>query len=181
MENQENQQPNTPQPDYSFILNQPGPAGQPAPSSGLPPKRHKKLLILLGGLIVLAILLVAMALSGNKSPQNTASTQTAASPLSASPVQDFLAAIQSGNYQSAASMLPHTSDDPTVAQQLTNLFSPYDLNSCMVSNPQGNQTISSSDLTCNRKDGKYKVQLHFRIAQANNGPLILDYTVGVIK
>ena len=165
MENQNNQ------PDYNFILNQPG--DSPPPKIG---KSHKKLLRIGIGLLIFIVLM--LALTAWASRQATSNQAASTAPPSVNPVNQLLIALKAKDYTKAAGYLPQTQNDlTTAAQNLKTSFADYNIESCTVSTLQGNNVTSYSDLSCRRTDNKSGMVVHFQIAQANGKPIILNYSV----
>jgi hypothetical protein len=167
------------QPDYNFIMNQPG-TGPPA----RPPKMRKKLIV--GGIIGLLVitLLAALVVVANQSANKSAQVAPAASQTlpTSNPVEVFLAALKQQDYRTATILLPGTQDDPASAvDNLKQSFSAINLDSCQVSPMQGNKVTSYSDLTCRRQDNKYGEKIEFQISQDGGDPVILSYKVEVVS
>lgn len=167
------------QPDYNFILNQPGEA--------LPvgPKNSRKKPLILGVVIVILVMVIigAVLLSGG-AKSNTTNTPINGSAVGATtnPVNQFLDDLKTQDYNSAASLIPGGADNlDSSSQNLQTTFSTMDVNKCQVSAPQGDSLSNNSDLTCRRIDDSYGIKVHFRIVQDDSGPIILSYKVEVIK
>lgn len=173
MENQD--QPNI-QPDYSFILNQPGENPQPLPPVG--GKSHKKWIIIAVCLFVFIAGLTTVAIVANKSQNNIATNTVAEVPPSTNPVNKLLAAVKDKDYIQAASFLPgEENTKQSLADNMQELFAQMDMSTCKVSPLTGNKVGSFTDLTCRQAQNKYGLRISFTVAQDGGSPVILSYTV----
>lgn len=175
MENQDN---SNPQPDYSFILNQPSEA--PGPFSPIGGKSHKKIIIIIVCLVVFFVGLTAIVVLVNKpqsSPNNTSNTTNV--PPSINPVDQFLEALKKEDYVKAANLLPGAEDTKqSSATNLQTTFAKIDMSSCKVTALNGSKVSSYSELSCRRIDSSYILKVSFMVAQDGATPLIMTYKIG---
>ncbi|MEO9179741.1 MAG: hypothetical protein ABI221_02560, partial [Candidatus Saccharimonadales bacterium] len=140
MENQENQNI---QPDYDFILNQPG--SPSAPKTPLPTssRSHKKLIIVAVCAVVLLLGLAVAAVVASKSSSNQAATSSNDVSQVVNPVDQFMTALRQKDYAKAASYLPGDAQAQAISvKNLQTTFEAMNLGSCKVTKLTGN-TIAS--------------------------------------
>jgi hypothetical protein len=178
----ENQDQQNIQPDYDFILNQPGSSPTPQTPSPAPNRSRKKLIIVAVCAAVLIVVVAATALLAPKPQNSQTNNQVVQTPPATNPVDKFLTAIKAHDYTKAASYLPEDrSIDGDSATTIETTFSQMDLASCKVSPLKGSQASSTSDLTCRQASNNYGYVIHFQISQSSDTPFILNYTPEVVR
>jgi hypothetical protein len=174
----ENQDQQNIQPDYDFILNQPGSSPPPQTPLQTAGRSRKKLIIVAVCALVLVVAMAAAALLAPKSQTSNTDVSSANVPPAVNPVDQFMKAVKAQDYAQAANLLPGGQDTKERSAQNTKTnFDAVNTDGCTVSPLVGNKASSSSDLTCRAKDNSFGFTMHFKISQDADTPLIISYTI----
>jgi uncharacterized membrane protein YvbJ len=177
----ENQDQQNIQPDYDFILNQPGSSPTPQTPAPVAGRSRKKLIIVTVCAIVLVVGVAVAALLASKDSSTSSTTSTSQQPP-ANPVDQLLTAIKDKDYKKAATFLPKTNDNPdVVAANLQNSYAQIDLDSCQVSPLEGNLASSVSVLSCLSSDHKLGYKMTMQVSQDGGTASIVNISTEIVK
>lgn len=163
------------QPDYGFIVNQPG---VPPPKKGLP-----KPLIVLGGVLVLgAVLLLAVVIFVPKNNVSQVAQVPAGQSEATRVTQNYISAIGQNSIDEAYGMLSSSAKEQAnpafFAELAPDIFSNIDTASCAQNGtPQEEKDSTTVVMICKTKVGEANAELVFNVVAENQATKINSYEI----